>query len=93
MVGTILPSSSKNIFLFTYYLSTLIITITSRPGSSTGQSPVLNLSKSNCEASGSEAGGTGPEDEDEEDEAGESDQDDVSDKEQGVLFLISLFRI
>ncbi|CAH1403265.1 unnamed protein product [Nezara viridula] len=51
-------------------------------GSSTGQSPVLNLSKSNCEASGSEGGGTGPEDEDEEDEGGESDQDDVSDKEQ-----------
>ncbi|XP_066902651.1 dachshund homolog 2 isoform X3 [Halyomorpha halys] len=56
--------------------------LSSHNGSSTGQSPVLNLSKSNCEASGSEAGGTGPEDEDEEDEGGESDQDDVSDKEQ-----------
>ena len=59
-------------------------------GEETGQSPVLNLSKSNGEASGSEAGGTGPEDEDEEDEGGESDQDDVSDKEQGNHLLIIL---
>lgn len=48
-------------------------------GSSNGHSPVLNLSKSGADHSGSEAGHTGPEDEDEDDNISDVDEDDDKD--------------
>lgn len=50
-------------------------------GSSNGHSPVLNLSKSGADQSGSEAGHTGLEDDDEDDNVSDVDEDD--DKDQG----------
>lgn len=50
-------------------------------GSSNGHSPVLNLSKSGADQSGSEAGHTGLEDDDEDDNV--SDVDEEDDKDQG----------
>ena len=51
-------------------------------GSSNGHSPVLNLSKSGAEQSGSEAGHTGPDDDDEDDNV--SDVDEEDDKDPGT---------
>ncbi|XP_018902839.2 uncharacterized protein dac isoform X4 [Bemisia tabaci] len=56
--------------------------LSSQNGSSAGHSPVLNLSKSGGDHSGSEGGHTGPEDDDDDDNA--SDVDDHSDKEHDL---------
>lgn len=55
-------------------------------GSSNGQSPVLNLSKSGGDQSCSEGGQTGPEDEEEEDDNPSDPEDDDEDKDQGKCF-------
>ncbi|CAB0002237.1 unnamed protein product, partial [Nesidiocoris tenuis] len=54
-------------------------------GSSNGQSPVLNLSKSGGEQSCSEGAQTGAEDEDEEDDNPSDPEDDEEDKDQGEI--------
>ncbi|KAG8257744.1 Dachshund 1 [Homalodisca vitripennis] len=50
-------------------------------GSSNGHSPVLNLSKSGADQSGSEAGHTGLEDEDEDDNVSDVDEEDDKDQD------------
>ncbi|XP_073979610.1 uncharacterized protein isoform X3 [Rhodnius prolixus] len=58
--------------------------LTSHNGSSNGQSPVLNLSKSGGDQSCSEGGQTGPEDEEEEDDNPSDPEDDDEDKDQDL---------
>ncbi|BES87501.1 SKI/SNO/DAC family [Nesidiocoris tenuis] len=59
--------------------------LSSHNGSSNGQSPVLNLSKSGGEQSCSEGAQTGAEDEDEEDDNPSDPEDDEEDKDQGEI--------
>lgn len=59
-----------------------------RLGSSNGHSPVLNLSKSGADQSGSETGHTGMEDDDEDDNVSDVDEDDDKDQGESLTTLI-----